>query len=165
MRSSKRKIAGVVSIEFALGFMAFWTLITGWIEASYISYVSALGDYAIAEAARSAKKEHKDHLNVFKKIIDSDDAVWSGWVDSTNFKVRVNYIDSLADLEVFTGNPVSDEPEVEYGNSTWSAIAIYHVSYDYNGIFTFLMEGETVFDREVIVVQEYQRKTAPASGS
>lgn len=42
---------GIASIEFALGFMAFWLMCMAWVEMSYLSYVSAISDLAISEAA------------------------------------------------------------------------------------------------------------------
>lgn len=164
MKSRKRKIAGVVSIEFALGFMAFWTMLMGWVEANYISYISSLSDYAIAEASRTAKKEGSDYLDVFKRVLKEDDGdvFWTKLVDKDKFKIRVSYVDDLSTLEMTVAEcqaptAASAVVEAECGNETQQAMAIYYITYDYDGIFTFLTDGNTVFAREVIVVQEYQR--------
>ncbi|MDG3085986.1 pilus assembly protein [Vibrio hannami] len=164
MKSRKRKIAGVVSIEFALGFMVFWTMLMGWVEANYISYISSLCDYAITEASRKAKKEDSDYLTEFKTVLNKQDesALWSKLIDKDNFKIRVSYVDDLGDLEMVVA-PCQDPTlegavvEAECGNETQQAMAIYYITYDYNGIFTFLTGGNTVFAREVIVIQEYER--------
>ena len=42
IRLAKRKQTGVATIEFVLGFMAFWLMCMAWVEMSYLSYISAI---------------------------------------------------------------------------------------------------------------------------
>lgn len=167
MKRQKRKIAGVVSIEFALSFMAFWTLLMGWFEANYISYISSVCDYAIAQSSRKAKKEGEDYLTVFKETLygvgeGGDGAFWGKLLEKEKFKIRVSYVNDLPTLEMQKApckSPTISGAAAEAicGEETLQAIAIYYITYDYGGLFTFLTSGNTVFAREVIVIQEYQR--------
>ena len=154
------KQKGVVSIEFALGFFAFWLMMAAWVEMSYMSYVSSVGDYAIAKASRVAKKDTEDYVSTFKSILESDDSILSSLVDSTKFKVGVRYLNSLSELQSVTDVcSTNDDDEFVCGSEgeTNKAIAIYHLEYDYEGIFSYFLDNNTVFSREVIVVQEYER--------
>lgn len=54
--ASGSKQSGVATIEFVGGFFAFWLMCMAWVEMSFLSYVSSLGDLAIATAARETKK-------------------------------------------------------------------------------------------------------------
>lgn len=56
MRRNKRRNKGIASIEFALGFVGFWLMCMLWVEMSYMSFVSAVTDITISEAARQSKK-------------------------------------------------------------------------------------------------------------
>ncbi|MDK9760304.1 hypothetical protein KIV40_34775, partial [Vibrio sp. D173a] len=79
----RRRQSGVVSIEFALGFFAFWLFIAAWVEVCFLSYVSAATDLAIANASREAKKDNSTYLTSFKQVLDNSDTVWSNFVDSS----------------------------------------------------------------------------------
>ncbi|PWI35231.1 pilus assembly protein TadE [Vibrio albus] len=158
---------GVASIEFALGFFAFWLLIGAWAEMSYISYITAICDLAITEASRSAKKTELDPDNVdshyqkiFEKVISEDD-FWSKFVDvdSLTANMTVRYVDNLSSLAGVTDVcvPPGDNGDNTCGSESGSSLAIYHVSYDYNSIFSYFSDKNSVFSREIIVVQEYER--------
>ena len=43
------------------------------------------------------------------------------------------------------------------GTEEDSSIAIYHLSYEIGGVFTYFFDSTTLLSREVIVVQEYER--------
>ena len=66
----KKKQKGVVTIEFALGFFAFWLMVAAWAELSFMSYISAVNDLAIAEASRSAKKDTQDYIDSFYEQLE-----------------------------------------------------------------------------------------------
>jgi tight adherence protein E len=166
--TSRHKQKGVVAIEFALGFMAFWLMCMAWVEMSYMSYVSAICDVTIAQAASAAKKtdlekdtatNKKEYLSLFQNALKKNGNLWGNVVDTNKFHTSVRYLSSVEDLAQ-TENPcIPDESTSQKvcGTANNSAIAIYHLTYDFKPIFTFFMDGTTVFSREVIVIQEYER--------
>ncbi len=75
MKGSKKRIRGVASIEFALGFMAFWMMCMFWGEVSYMSFVSAVTDITISEAARESKKSEQSYDKVFQNVINNSGSI------------------------------------------------------------------------------------------
>jgi tight adherence protein E len=110
--------------------------------------VTAIGDLAISEASRSAKKGEDSYDTAFNNVIDSRD-FWSKFIKTENFNASVCYVKDLGDLKTA---PVPCQSDDEF-----NAIAIYSVSYDYHSIFGYFLNGDSIFSREVIVVQEYER--------
>ncbi|MDN3681424.1 pilus assembly protein [Vibrio tapetis subsp. quintayensis] len=150
---------GVVTIEFALGFGFFWLMVVAWVEISMMSYVSAISDLAISEASRQAKKETSSYISAFYQVLNESNSIWKNLVDEENFSASVRYVNTLEDLVA-----VANTCAVAEGNQTNtcgtesnSAIAIYSISYNYHTVFAFFLDTESVFSREVIVVQEYER--------
>ncbi len=130
-----------------------------WVEMSYMSYISAINDFVITEAAREVKTEQAGYLVAFRQEIEDHSGLWGSIIDPANFRLSINYVQSIADLEGLV-NPceVPDGQNVaECGNEDNSAIAVYNISYDFSPIFTFFMDTETILSREVIVIQEYER--------
>lgn len=155
MRTSLASQKGVASIEFALGFFAFWLMCMAWAEMSYMSYVSAIGDIAIAEASREAKVAPStyqvafDYQVAFENALQKEGAIWSTLVDTDNFSASVVFHNTVGELVAYDkGMSVCTE-------SCNSAIAIYQLDYKFTPIFTYFL-GEQVFSREVIVIQEQQ---------
>lgn len=154
-----KKNKGVASIEFVLGFMAFWLMCMAWVEMSYMSYVSAIGDLAISEAARESKTQESHYKQAFQNSINNSDSLWAGVVDSSNFRLSIQYLGSINDL-VGLVDPctVPDGDSIhECGSEKNSAIAVYRIDYDFNSIFTYFMDETSIFSREVVVIQEYER--------
>lgn len=149
----------MVAIEFALGFFGFWLMCMAWVEMSYMSYVSAIGDLAIAEASRTSKVEEEKYLEAFENAIHDSNSLWAGIVDSHNFRISIQYLDSIDNLvsQKDPCLPGDKQTSAECGNETNSALAIYRIDYDFTSIFTYFMDESTVFSREVIVIQEYER--------
>jgi len=166
---ASRKQNGVVSIEFAIGFFSFWLMVSAWIEMSYMSYVSAMGDYAISEASRQAKKDTETYIDTFKNVITQSNSVWRPFVDPSSFSASVRYIGSLQDLynlkETDTCLPSEGSQTASCGVENNSALAVYSLTYDFKSIFTYYFDNDTVFTREIIVVQEYERDKFSVSGS
>jgi len=149
MRTSLASQKGVASIEFALGFFAFWLMCMAWAEMSYMSYVSAIGDIAIAEASREAKVAPSTYQVAFENALQKEGAIWSKLVDTDNFSASVVFHNTVGELVAYDkGMSVCTE-------SCNSAIAIYQLDYKFTPIFTYFL-GEQVFSREVIVIQELQ---------
>lgn len=159
MRNSKRKVQGVAAVEFVGGFIAFWFMCMLWVEMSYMSYISAINDYVITESAREVKTEQAGYLLAFRQAIEDSSNLWGSIIDPANFRLSINYIQDIAALEGLE-NPceIPDGQNVaECGNEENSAIAVYNINYDFNPIFTFFIDTETILSREVIVIQEYER--------
>lgn len=157
MRLSKQK--GVASIEFALGFFAFWLMCMAWVEMSYMSYISAIADLSISEASREAKLQPDNYLSAFRASLNKNIGSWAGIIDSGDFNISIQYLSNISDL-VAQEDPclaVGNEADRECGVAADSAIAIYRIDYQFNSIFSYFMEKSSVFTREVIVIQENQR--------
>lgn len=150
---------GVVTVEFALGFGLFWMMVVAWMEMSMMSYVSAISDLAISDASRQAKKETSSYISAFYQVLNESDSIWKNLVDEENFSASVRYVNSLDDLVAVANTcAVAEGSQTNTcGTESNSAIAIYSISYDYKSVFTYFLETESVFSREVIVVQEYER--------
>ncbi|NLS13787.1 pilus assembly protein [Vibrio sp. SM6] len=173
-QSLRRKQQGVASIEFGLGFMAFFLMCMLWAEIGYIAYVSSVNDLAIAEAAREAKKinvlaleddKSQSHFMAqFKQALTEHSGLFGGLIDPEKFILTVRYFDDREAVKNYTVPAFDDcklnesETEIECGESENSALAIYQVRYDYEPILSFFTGGSDTFVREVIVIQEYERE-------
>lgn len=159
IRKIRRKQDGVVAIEFAIGFGAFLLMMAAWMEISYMGYISAMGDLAVSEAARASKKETENYIDTFKATLTKSDSVWSKFVDTSKIRASVQYAKSLDDLYDIedTCLPTSSGGITTCGSETDSAVAIYYVDYEFDGIFTVFFDQKTIFSREIIVIQEYER--------
>ncbi|EGU48903.1 membrane associated secretion system protein [Vibrio ichthyoenteri ATCC 700023] len=155
----RKRQQGVVTIEFALGFFAFWLMLAAWAELSFMSYVSAVNDLAIAEASRSAKTDTQDYIDSFYDQLNDSDSVWSGLVDKDKFRASVRYVGDMNELQLVNDIclPAEGAQTAECGVADDAAIAIYYISYDFDSMFSYFIDEATIFGREVIVVQEYER--------
>lgn len=164
MKRTSRKQKGVVAIEFAIGFFAFWLMVAAWVEISYMAYVGSMGDLAVAHASRVAKKEAyadedtETYLKSFSSVIKESGSIWQHVIDTSKISVSVQYLDTLNDLlDVKECVIPSDESSAECGTSANKSLAIYTIDYRYNSIFSYFSKFDGVMSREVIVVQEYER--------
>ncbi|MGY3570028.1 TadE/TadG family type IV pilus assembly protein [Vibrio paucivorans] len=158
-RPSRRKQKGLATIEFVMGFMAFWLMCMAWVEMSYLSYVSAIGDLSVSEAARQAKKSEQNYQQVFHNTIHDSDSLWTSLVSESNFRLSVQFLKDIEALKAYEEACEGDEdqPVVACGEPFQSAIAIYRVQYDFSPIFTYFLDTSSLLTREVIVIQEYER--------
>ncbi len=156
----REKQSGVASIEFALGFLMFWLMCMVWVEMSYMSFVSAINDVAIAEASRSAKVSSQgNYEQIFEQVLKNKHSIWQHIANSESFRISVQYVTDMDQLVSLEDKCVVPEGQssIECGEASKSAIAIYRTDYDYQPIFAYLLSGESVFSREVIMIQEYER--------
>lgn len=157
------KQKGVVAIEFILGFTIFWIVIVAWLEIAFLSYVTAVNDLAINEAARSAKKNSSSYMSTYKAVLDETDSIWSHFIDPEKVVYTVNYVKDITALAGATHClPEEDEDGVtptfrECGSAPDMAIAIYYMSYDFEGLFSQFFDNRMAVAREIIVIQEYER--------
>lgn len=153
IRQKGIKQRGVVAIETALGMFAFLLMIFYWMEVSYMGFVSALVDYSVTEAGRSAKaSERVDYKKIFEAAIKNTNSLWGSFIDVDDLGVETKYCKTVDDLAREACN----------GAKTNSPIAIYRVSYDYQPLFLSLFMGQKEanamkISREVITIQEYER--------
>ena len=160
--SGKKKQAGVVAIETALGLLAFLMMIFYWIEVSYMGFVSSLMDYAASEASRGARTSaisDDEYLREFEAILDDTGSVWANFIEPEAIEVSLYYYDDVEHI-------ACEEQDTEFtfcnpGNSSYhSPIAIYRLSYPYEPLFvSFFFDAESTMkiSREVIAIQEYER--------
>ncbi|BDU45453.1 pilus assembly protein TadE [Vibrio nigripulchritudo] len=130
-----------------------------WVEMSYMSFVSAVTDITVSQAARESKKSQDGYDKVFQKVVNDSGSVWGNMIDPKKLKLSVHYLKSVRELENLT-DPCQIPKNTNLatcGNESNSAIAVYRMDYDFSPIFTFLMDNNSLFRREVIVIQEYER--------
>ncbi len=153
---NRKKSKGVAAIEFAIGFLFFWYMIAAWVEMSFMSYVSAIGDIAISRASQVAKKYEGSSVDgfvmAFNDELKKQNSLWKYAVDSNDFFISVTYFDSFSDLLKYDES--SEEP---VNNPTNSSIAIYKMTYSYHPVFNLFLDSDAIMSREMIVIQEYQR--------
>lgn len=154
---SSKKQGGLITIELALGFLSFWLICVLWIEMSYVSYVSAMGDMMISHASSQAKRgEDVDFQVAFEAALQQSDSLWNGFVgDGSDFTSCVYYVPSYQGLKSL--GPDADICDQGSGADDTAPIAVYQVHYGYTPMFTTFL-GSTVdtFSREMIVIQESQ---------
>lgn len=154
---------GTATIEFAMGFIFFWLMCAFWVEIAFLSYVSGLGDMAIAQASLHSKRlaSTTEFLGDFEEMLSKEDSVWASVIDVTQFRFSVRYLTSFTELSAVTEKCAPDEESedisIECGTATGSSIAIYRVDYMAPHIFSYFFDTESMFTREAIVIQEYQR--------
>jgi tight adherence protein E len=140
--------------------MLFWLMCSAWIEMSYMSYVSSLGDLAISEATQQTKVLNSNlFLAKFQQVLRQQNSLWRYLVDSSQFRASVRYVKTFADLSRVKDAcvPRGGSRMTECGNADGAAIAIYRISYSYHPVFYLFLDSDSVFSREMIAIQEYQR--------
>lgn len=159
MNVSQRRIRGIASVEFALGFMLFWVICMGWVEMSYMSFVSAVCDVVLSEAVRESKVRAEDYRQVFSLALAETAGVWGNLVDPDQFRLSIQYLDSVGELELLQEPCQVPEGEVvfECGDETMRAIAVYRIDYDFDLFSSYFLDTSNIFSREAIVIQEYER--------
>ncbi|UPR30550.1 pilus assembly protein [Vibrio crassostreae] len=170
--NNRKKHLGIASIEFALSFMAFWLMCITWAEMGYMSYVSSVSDYAISESVRNAKVviqdsstrgesgSTTDFMQSFKNSIQAQGSLWGEMIDPNKFRLSIQYLDDIQALSSYKGEcEIEDDSlyELECGEPVNSVMAVYRIDYDFKPMLSFLIDTETLFSREVIVIQEYER--------
>ena len=90
----KIKQRGVASIEFAIGFIFFWLMCVAWVEMSYLSFISSIGDLAISQAALHSKRAQNtdDFLEDFKSVLNRSDSFMRYVVDAKDFTYSIRYV-------------------------------------------------------------------------
>lgn len=153
------KQRGVVAIEFALGFLVFFSMLVFWVEVSYMGYVSSMVDYTIAEASRESKNKSKDdYKEIFKTVINKNGSLWSAFINVEKLTIKTRYYTSVDSL-VLPCTTDTDGDCAEVGSPNNSPLAVYTLKYDYTPLYTFFFnQGESLnITREIVAIQEYER--------
>jgi len=142
---------GVVAIEFALGFFAFFSMFLLWGEMVMVGFFSSVLDYSVSEASRDVRTiSAEDYKVEFIKKIKSNDGIWTKFIDTSKFDISVKYYDDIVS--------VADEKNVGDDVALSSTLAVYKIDYNYTPMFTlFYDEGVIKLSRQVINLQEYER--------
>ena len=155
----KVKQRGVASIEFAIGFFAFWLMCMAWVEMSYMSYISAINDLAISEISRTAKKRNDDYMKTVQAVLNREGSIWNTAVDVERFRVSIQYLDNIESLTAYTEQCelAPEQASKECGDAENAALAVYHIDYNFQPIFSYFLGLQGTMSREMVVVQEYER--------
>ncbi len=151
---------GSVSVELAMGFFGFWLMMMAWVEMSYLSYVNAITDLAIAEIGHSSKRENTDYHEAVLSRMTSENALWRFLVDEDKFTLSIRYYTNIGDFLDFDGKECIKDEGTEInlcGEPEDRAIAVYGLSYEFKSIFSYFITKGLDIHREVMVVQEYER--------
>lgn len=130
---NRRRLKGVVSIEFAMGFFFFILMFFVWAQMAYAGYISGLIDYTLAETARDTRnsipsQKSKDEAQAsqadanakaqtayqiqFTTFLKQEAGIWGNFIDFNKFHTKVYYYDSVTKLAD------SCQPPPEEDNST-----------------------------------------------
>jgi tight adherence protein E len=137
-------------------------LIVAWLEVGYVSYVSALNDLAINEAAQVAKTDKDSYLDSYQAVLNDQSSIWNQLVDVERVVHSVRYVKDIDALSKVSEKcepeeDAEDQTQAVCGTEEDSAIAIYYMSYKFSGLFSSLLDSKLTAAREVIVIQEYER--------
>jgi|GEM_PF-2848633 len=147
---------GVVSIEFALGFMALWLLTIAMMDLGLRNYSTSVVNFAVSETSRDMKVLSLDSEKAFSehflKIIEQNSfSLWGILTRKDSLDVKIKYYASVKDL--------ADE---NYKTSVQSPkkfpIARYEITYQYQPFLgVSMVPNAAPIHRSVIAVQEGAR--------
>lgn len=145
---------GVASIEFAMAFFGFFIMVMFVAEIARLSYMSAVIDLAVTEAAKEAKNAKQPSSAAYQsrfkaRLTDDSGRLWKFLTSEDAVSVQVNFAHNINDLLTNNYSATSDE----------SPLARYQLKYHYHPMFFPFpgMWAGTLLNREVIFVQEYER--------
>ncbi|OEE60833.1 pilus assembly protein TadE [Enterovibrio norvegicus FF-162] len=150
-RATSKKQQGIVSIEFAMGFIMLFYSMIAWAEICVMGFISSVVDYSISESSRAARTSaNADYEALFREALLDSDQLWVKIVDPNKFDVSVRYFSSF--------NQVSNPAFSGGSNRENNPIALYRISYEYKPIFALFFDDESVtLSREVFGLQEFER--------
>lgn len=164
---------GTATVEFSLTVGVFFFIIFLFFELARITLISSYLDLAVAESSRLAKidayehdysKGHFNYQEAFTKYLRQG-KLWKminfGEEKTENIiTIKVDYADSVDDL--LAGNfrsQIDDNTKKAIVNTQGAALARYSVKYEYMEWIPLVPSVITkpIFQREFVVVQEYER--------
>lgn len=146
---------GVVSIEFALGFMALWLLTIALMDLGLRNYSTSVVNFAVSEAARDVKVLKLDSEEAFaehfRRIIKENSfSLWGILTKQGKLDVNVKHFPSVKSL----ADGVA--PATSRFSSSYP-IAKYEIKYTYQPLLGFSLVPATPVRRSVITIQERAR--------
>nr|WP_315289659.1 TadE/TadG family type IV pilus assembly protein [Serratia proteamaculans] len=154
IRRFGREQNGVATIEFSLTIILFLFMVLFVAEMSRMAYISSVIDLAISEAAKDAKNAPASaagyNARFNARLTQRGGSLWGFLTNKDAVMMNITYSDSLAQM-IATGGTA--------GNARNKPLARYRVNYQYRPMFLPFPNSwaNTLFDREVIFVQEYER--------
>lgn len=146
---------GAATIEFALTVIIFIFLVFFVAEMARMAYISSALDLAISESAKDAKNakgsQSTDYQARFnERLLNQGGSLWGFVSQSDVTEVSITYSDSLQAMIDNGGQSGSAENQ---------SLARYQVQYRYHPMFFPFPKdwANSLFKREVIFVQEYER--------
>ncbi|TBL99657.1 TadE/TadG family type IV pilus assembly protein [Hafnia paralvei] len=146
---------GAASIEFSLTVILFIFLVLFVAEIARLSYISAVIDLAVSEAAKESKNasavDDGGYDNRFqKRITEQGGAIWGFLTRPDAVTMNITYAGSIREMTDTGGTS---------GDSRYKPLARYQLEYQYHPMFFPFPDiwANNLLNREVIFVQEYER--------
>ncbi|MDC5721483.1 pilus assembly protein [Vibrio europaeus] len=147
----KSSVRGVVSIEFALSFLALWLVTILVMDIGLQNYSTSVVNFAVSESARDVKvryfKTEKEFEQHFRHIIDKNHfSLWGFLLNKGSVSVDIK---RYANLKALAQQQISSsvDPKV-------APIARYQVTYTYRPLLGVSLMPTHEVVRSVISVQE-----------
>ncbi|QKJ88633.1 Flp pilus assembly membrane protein TadE [Paramixta manurensis] len=151
-----REQRGVATIEFALTVVLFLFMVLFIAEMSRMAYVSSVIDLAISEAAKEGKnapEENGGYQRRFRNTLtEQGGSLWFFLTNEDAVEMSIHYANSVTEM-ADTGGTEGQ------AHTRGNALARYHLLYHYHPMFFPFPTNwaSSLFNREVIFVQEYER--------
>ena len=160
-------IKGVSTIEFALTIPIFILLLSMIFELARISLLSAYLDFALSESSREAKNRYLgscDYQQIFADKLEKE-KIWQFLNSGGTFKISTKYTDNLDTLlaNQYRMPTFDDQGNMVSPTGSSAGLALYSFTYHYNAWVPLVPRDwfSPIFNREIIVVQEYERSLFP----
>lgn len=145
---------GVVSIEFALGFMALWLLTIAMMDMGLRNYSRSVVNFAVSEASRDVKVLKLDNevafAEHFRQVLKQNSfSLWGIINRQGELDVSIKYYASVKDLAQGVGSSTPRKSAYP--------IARYEIKYTYKPLLGLSLIPETPIHRSVIAKQEVAR--------
>lgn len=156
LRNFCREQRGVASIEFSLTVMLFIIMVFFIAELSRMAYVSSVIDLAVSEAAKEGKNAPEDNGGYQRRfrnhLTEQGGSLWFFLTREDAVELSIHYANSVSDMAKTGGT----EGQQQTHNN---ALARYQLRYRYHPMFFPFPSAwaDSLFNREVIFVQEYER--------
>ncbi|USD66972.1 TadE family protein [Vibrio sp. SCSIO 43136] len=148
---SIQRARGVVSIEFALSFMALWLVTILLMDVGLRNYSTSVLNFAVSESARDVKvldiKSEQEFERHFVEIIKQNSfSLWALLLKKGSLDVDVKRYASITAL-------AANQPMNARDRKT-APIACYEIAYTYQPLMSFSIIQPSTIKRRVIAVQE-----------
>jgi len=146
---------GIATIEFALTVTLFIFMVLFIAEISRMAYVSSVIDLAVSEAAKQGKNAPAStdggyNARFNRHLTEQGGSLWFFLTREDAVELNITYANSIEEM-INTGGSLKDAKD--------QSLARYHLLYRYHPMFFPFPKkwANSLFNREVIFVQEYER--------